>query len=155
MTLFADYHQLHVFDDGSLTDLGDAWTDQAVLDGLAVAGDALAVGTEVNVSVTVTVEVLPGRPSADETVFDHVVEGSVEVRSGRLVVMGCTDFEPDAARFTVPGGWMRVRVARANLAEARRLDIDSDEDPATMERVQLQVWPEAPSDLAVLKRWQH
>jgi hypothetical protein len=41
--LFADYYQIHLFDDGSVTDLGDAWTDEAVLDGLAVATDAIAV----------------------------------------------------------------------------------------------------------------
>jgi hypothetical protein len=29
LTLFADYYQIHVFDEGSKTDLGDEWTDQA------------------------------------------------------------------------------------------------------------------------------
>jgi hypothetical protein len=53
LELFADYHQIHVFDEGSTTDLGEAWTDQAVSDRLAVGLDAAAIGTEVNVNVLV------------------------------------------------------------------------------------------------------
>jgi hypothetical protein len=150
--LFADYHQIHLFDDGSTADLGEAWTDQAVLDRLAAAGDAMAVGTSVNVNVDVTVEVLAAAPPDDHAGFDHVVEASLRIRSGRLVIMGCTDYEPDAARLPVPAGEIRIRAASSNLAEAQRLGIDSDESPATMERLRLQIWPAAPSDPVVLKR---
>lgn len=153
LELFADYYQIHVFDDGSVTDLGDAWTDEAVLDGLAAAADAIAVGTTVNVNVTVTLEVLEAAPEDDSAEFDHVVEGSLQVSSGRLVVMGCTDYEPEAARFGVAAGPVRVRVARSNLAEAERLDIDSDDDPATMERLRLQVWSAPLDDPVVTRRW--
>ena len=99
LELFADYYQIHLFDDGSVTDLGDAWTEEAVLDHLAVVKDAMAVGITVNVNVAVTVEMLDAAPEDDSAAFDHVVEGSLEVPSGRLVVMGCTDYEPEAARF--------------------------------------------------------
>jgi hypothetical protein len=33
------------------------------------------------------------------------------------------------------------------------LDIDSAETPKTMERVRIQVWPAAPADVTVVKRW--
>jgi hypothetical protein len=154
LTLFADYHQIHLFDEGSTTDLGDAWTEEAVLDQLAVAPDAMAVGTTVNVNVAVTVEVLAAAPADDSAEFDHVVEGSLHVASGRLVVLGCTDYEPEAARFAVPPGPVRVRAARSNLAEAERLGIDSDDDRSTMERLRLQVWPAPEADPVVLKRRQ-
>jgi hypothetical protein len=39
LRLFADYFQIHVFDEGSKTDFGDLWTSQTVRDGLA-AGPA-------------------------------------------------------------------------------------------------------------------
>jgi hypothetical protein len=58
LKLFADYHQVHVFDEGAVTDLGEAWTEQASLDRLAVGCNALAIGTEVNVYVLVA----PGDP---------------------------------------------------------------------------------------------
>jgi hypothetical protein len=153
LELFADYRQVHLFDDGSTTDLGDAWTDRAALDRLATAGDAMAVGTSVNVNVAVTVEVLAAAPADDHADFDHVVEGSLRVRSGRLVVMGCSDYEPDAARFPVPAGEIRVRAASGNLAEAERLDLESDEAPETMERLCVRIWPAPFSDPVVLKRW--
>jgi hypothetical protein len=153
LEFFADYYQIHLFDDGSVTDLGDAWTDEAFLDQLAVATDAMAVGTTVNVNVAVTLEVLEAAPEDDSAEFDHVVEGSLQVPSGQLVVMGCTDYEPEAARFGVMAGPVRVRVARSNLAEAERLGIDSGNDPATMERLRLQVWPAPHDDPVVIKRW--
>ena len=154
LRLFADYHQIHVFDEGSMADVADAWTDEAVTDRLAVAGDAIAVGTEVNVFVAVTVEILDAAPADDTGGFDHVVEGSLQVRSGRLVVMGCTEHEPDAARFDVPTGWLRMRASGSNLATAGRAGVGSDEDPATTERLRIQVWPAPQQPAVVIRRWQ-
>jgi hypothetical protein len=119
-----------------------------------VSDDAVAIGTTVNVDVAVTVEVLDEPPADDSGGFDHVVEGSVRCPSGRLVVMGCTDYEPDARRFPVPAGWLRLRASQSNLDLAYEADIDSDEDPRTMERLRLQVWPAAAAPLEVTKRWQ-
>ncbi|MEH1168085.1 hypothetical protein V6V47_22140 [Micromonospora sp. CPCC 205539] len=153
LELFADYYQIHLLDDGSATDLGNAWTEEAVLNNLAVDTDAMAVGTTVNVNVAVTVEVLEAAPEDDSAEFDHVVEGSLQVPSGRLVVMGCTDYEPEAARFGVAAGSIRVRAARSNLIEADRLGIESDDDPATMERLRVQVWPAPHTEPVVIKRW--
>ncbi|MFC3500118.1 hypothetical protein ACFOOK_03940 [Micromonospora krabiensis] len=153
LQLFADYYQVHLFDDGSMTDLGDAWTEDAVLDNLAVDRDAMAVGTAVNVNVAVTLEVLEAAPEDDSAVFDHVVEASLQISSGRLVLMGCTDYEPEAARFEIAPGPVRVRAARSNLADAERRGIDSDDDPTTMEQLRLQVWPAPHADPVVIKRW--
>lgn len=153
LTLFADYHQIHVFDEGSETDLGAEWTDQAIDDHLAVGRDAVAVGTTVSVNVEVSVELLDGPPPDDSVDFDHVAEASFCCSSGRLVVMGCTDFEPAAQRFPVAAGWLRLRVSQSNLDRAYRAGIDSDEDPQTMERLRLQVWSAAEAPVVVLRRW--
>jgi hypothetical protein len=153
LRLFADYFQIHVFDEGSETDFGDLWTTQTVKDGLAVGRDAAAVGTAVNVFVQVSVEALGSPPASDEAGFDHVVEASLKCGSGRLVVMGCTDYEPDAARFEVTPGWLRLRASRSNLGTAAALAIGSATTPETMERVRIQVWPAAPADVTVVKRW--
>ncbi|KHD75788.1 hypothetical protein MB27_20270 [Actinoplanes utahensis] len=154
LTLFADYHQIHVLDEGSETDLGDEWTDQAMDDQVAVGRDAVAAGTtvDVDVGVGVGVELLDGQPSDDSVDFDHVAEASLRCSSGHLVVMGCTDFEPDARRFPVAAGWLRLRVSRSDLDRAHRAGIDSDADPQTMERVRLQVWPAAEVPVVVSER---
>jgi hypothetical protein len=153
LTLFADYCQIQVLDEGSQTDLGDAWTDQAMGDRLAVGQDAVAIGTTVNVKVAVSVEVLDRSPADDSIDFDHVAEASIRCMSGQLVVMGCTDYEPDARRFAVPTGWLRLRVSQANLDRAYRAGVDSDDDPLTMERLRLQAWPDAAAPVVVKKRW--
>lgn len=152
LELFADYFQIHVLDEGSEGDLSGAWTEQTVVDGLGVIEDALAIGTAVNDTVAVSVHVLADQPHDDSDDFDHVVEASLHVPSGRLIVMGCTDYLDDAARFDVPAGWTRARASRRNLAAAVRW-LESDEEPETTEEVRLQTWP-APFALPhIVKRW--
>lgn len=120
---------------------------------LAVDIDALAVGTLVNVNVTVTLEMLDGAPDVESASYDHVVEASTYVPSGRLVIMGCTDYEPDAHRMAVPSGWIRIRVAKSNLDAAQHADRNSDADPATTERLRIQAWPAEKSEPIVHKLW--
>ncbi|MCM2413551.1 MULTISPECIES: hypothetical protein [unclassified Streptomyces] len=153
LTLFADYFQIHVSDADSDGDLSDAWTEQAVADHLAVAPDALGIGTAVNVNVSVTVVVLPQEPSDDSSEFDHVVEAGLYVSLGHLTVLGCTDYAPEAAAFEVPPGWNRVRVSRSNLARAAKADVDSHESPETTEKIRIQVWAAPESPAKIIKRW--
>lgn len=102
--------------------------------------------------VLVDVEVLDHPPLDNLERYDHVVEGSLDVPSGR-VVMGCSDYAPDAARFGLPPGWVRVRVSMSNLQAAKDAGEYSDEDEATTERVRLQLWPAAPAQTEVLRQW--
>jgi hypothetical protein len=150
---FADFFQIHVYDEGSETDFGDLWTSQTVRDEVAVGPDAVAIGTTVNVFVQVSVETLSSPPASDEAGFDHVVEASLKSEAGRLVVIGCTEPERDAARFAVTPGWLRLRASRSNLDSAAALDIDSASTPETMETVRIQIWPAVPADVTVVKRW--
>lgn len=152
LELFADYFQIHVLDEESEGDFGDLWTEQTVHDGLAVTEDALAVGTAVNSTVAVSVHVLADPPADDSDDFDHVVEASFHTPSGRLVVMGCTDYLGDAARFDAPADWTRARASRRNLAAAVRW-LESYEEPEATEELRLQIWPAPFSPPHVVKRW--
>ncbi|MFF8650330.1 hypothetical protein ACF06D_19145 [Streptomyces griseoluteus] len=143
LRLFADYFQLHVINEDAEDDLGEAWTHEAVSDRIAVSERALGIGTETNVDVEVLVALLGHPPGDDTLAFDHVVEASLQVPSGRIAVLGCTDYLPDAARFDVPAGFVRVRASRAN----------PEDIPPAIERVHLQIWPAPYSAPAVLKRW--
>ncbi|MFB7116223.1 hypothetical protein [Streptomyces sp. NPDC056190] len=125
------------------------------MDALGVTEDALAIGTAVNITVAVSVHVLAEQPHDDSDDFDHVVEASLNLASGRLVVLGCTDYLPDAARFDMPAGWTRIRASRRNLAAAVHADIDSDEAPETTEQLRLQAWPAPYSQPHIIKRWAH
>lgn len=153
LRLFADYFQLHVMDENAEDDLGDAWTREAVSDALAVSEQMLGIGTAVNMHVAVTVELLDHPPDDDSDAFDHVVEAGIEVPTGRIAVLGCTDYLPDAARFEVPRGFVRVRASRANLADVRQPGQEGCDAPETVEQVHLRIWPAPHNAPAVIKRW--
>lgn len=153
LRLFADYFQLHVMDENAEDDLGDAWTDEAVSDGLAVTEQTLGIGTEVNMYVDVTVETLDLPPAQVFDGFDHVVEASIEVPSGRIAILGCTDYLPDAARFEAPKGFVRVRASRTNLANVRQPGEEGSDAPDAVEQVLLQIWPAPYTATVVIKRW--
>ncbi|MCH7230671.1 hypothetical protein L0U85_07375 [Glycomyces sp. L485] len=153
LELFADYHQIHLLDENTEADFGDLWTATAMQNSVAVGADALAIGTEVNVTVAVTVELHTRAPGLDADQFDNVVEASVKAASGRLVVLGCTDYFPEAHRIPVEPGWVRVRTSRWNLRKAAQAAHLSDDNGETMERLRIQVWPGPRRQLAVIKRW--
>ncbi|WP_240361757.1 hypothetical protein [Streptomyces sp. MBT27] len=123
------------------------WTEQAVLDRHGVAAHALAIGTAVNA----TVDLLTGQPDDDTADFDHVVEASLSVASGRLIVLGCSDHVPDAARFNMPAGWIRVRTSRRSLEAAAFPDLDCEDEPEDMEEVRIQAWPAPHSQPHVMR----
>jgi hypothetical protein len=153
LRLFADYFQIHVMDENAEDDLSDAWTDEAVSDGLAISEQTLGIGTEVNMYVDVTVELLDHPPGDAGNAFDHVVEASVEVPSGRIAILGCTDYLPDAARFEVPKGYVRVRASRTNLANVRQPGEEGSDAPEAAEQLHLQIWPAPHTAPVVIKRW--
>jgi hypothetical protein len=109
--LFADYFQFYLQDEPASGINGDAWTPEAVERMLAVSPGAIAVGTVRNVQVPVTVEILESEPGQDLQNWDHVTECSLAIESGDLVVAGCTDYFPDAARLDVTPGTYRARIS--------------------------------------------
>jgi len=64
-----------------------------------------------------------------------------------------SDYLPDAARFDVPQGFVRVRASRANLANVRQPGDDGYGSPEAVEQVHLLIWPANHSAPAVIKRW--
>ncbi len=138
LDLFADYHQIHLFDDGMNPDLAEAWTVQATEDKLAVAEGGLGIGTQEADTLSVIVAIHASEPTTGSDA-DHVTEGSIEIKSGQLVALGCTDYLPDAKRIAVVAGWYRVRVSHSGLAKR--------------EKITIALWPSPRADPRVVKRW--
>src|SRR6188508_1566944 len=114
--LFADYFQFYVQDDlEGIGDLSETWTQEAVDRLLAVAPGTVGVGTVRNVTVPVDIEWSDSEPDESHDAWDLIVDCSLEVTSGRVVVAGCTDYFPDAARLDVPPGTYHVRVYYGGL----------------------------------------
>ncbi|MGJ7542285.1 hypothetical protein [Variovorax sp. LT1R16] len=115
LEIFADYFQFYLQDEAADGNLGDAWDQIATERMFAVADGTVGIGTVRNMDVPVTLELLEVAPSRDFTTFDHVVEGSVLVSTGTLVVAGCTAYFPDARRFPLEPGTYRVRLSSSGL----------------------------------------
>ncbi|WP_051733251.1 hypothetical protein [Kitasatospora phosalacinea] len=105
--------------------------------------------------VAVTVQVFDGPPPPDHARFDHVVEATVEVPSGRVAVLDGAGLLPDADRFDVPPGPVRVRVSRSNPAAAARNDPGADGcGGRVLERVRIRLWPVSSAERPrVVRRW--
>ena len=115
LTLFADYFQFYLQDENAAGDLSESWTEEATANLLALAPGTIGVGTVRNMDVRVEVEVTDIEPYVDLDRWDQVVDCSIEVPSGRLVVAGCTDYFPDAKRIEVAAGPYRARILYGGL----------------------------------------
>lgn len=146
LTLFADYHQFYIQDENVDGNLSDAWTDEAVERLLAVAPGTVGIGTVRNVDVPVTIVVLEREPELDADKFDQVVECSIVVESGTIVVAGCTDYFPDAARIKIPSGPYRVRASFEGLESV------SANGSEGKDHYHLQLWPAPMDTVEILKQ---
>ena len=114
---YAGYRQFHVSSDPSEGDAGadTFWTEEAFRDRLAVGPCTVAVSTDTYGKVPVDIEILDGPSSRPLDKWDHVVEASIDVSSGRLEVSGCPDPEPLHAFDVKPGNYV-VRVFSRGLS---------------------------------------
>lgn len=144
-TLFADYYQFYLQDENAEGDLSNNWTEQAVDNLLALAPGTIGVGTVRNMDVPVEVEIRDSEPPCDFEEWDHVTECSIEVPSGKIVIAGCTDYFPDAARIVVRPGNYRARIYYGNL------DSLSWNRPEGDDYYKVILWPSGDTGVRVLK----
>lgn len=144
--LFADYHQFYLQDEQASGDLSDSWTEQAHIDLFALALGTIGIGTASDMDVPVTVEVHNSEPENVFEEWDHIIECSIDIPSGKIVVAGCTDYFPDAARISVDPGVYQVRVFYAGL------DSVSADCSESNDRYQVALWPGQAIDPQVIKR---
>jgi len=144
--LFADYFQFYIQDESAKGDLSDSWTDEAVARLLAVAPGAIGFGTVRNMEVHVSVEMHDVEPPLELEVWEHIVECALEASSGSIVVAGCTDYLPDAARIEVAPGAYRVRFSATGLKTL------SEDGLHGNDRYLLQLWGASKIEPTVIKQ---
>ena len=125
--LFADYHQFYLQDEQADGDLSNSWTEQATEDLLALAPGTIGVGTLRDMDVPVTIEIHDREPQEDLTLWHHITECSIDVPSGKIVVAGCTDYFPDAARISVESGVYRAQIFYGELDSLSEDGLDGDD----------------------------
>lgn len=146
--LFADYFQFYLQDEASVGIDGDAWSGGGSERMLAVAPGAIGVGTVRNLDVPVTIEILESEPTNDLERWDQVTECSLRTSSGRLVVAGCTDYFPDAARIGIAPGTYRARISGGGFDTVDQQSLDGED------RYRVQLWPGEDLAPRVLKQHQ-
>lgn len=144
--LFADYFQFYLQDESAEGNLEASWSEEAVARLLAIAPGTVGVGTVRNMNVPVTVEILDAEPAPDFDLWDHVTECSLDVPTGRIVIAGCTDYFPDAARIDVPPGTYRTRVSYGSLNTLSEDRLDGED------RYRVQLWRGTPMEPRVLRQ---
>lgn len=145
--LFADYFQFVVQDEESDDDFATIWTADALSAQTAFGRSAICPGTLRNVEVPVEVVVTDEDPLVSLDDVDHAVEGSVEFPSGRVVVMGCTQYFPDAPRFDVQPGTYRALAVMTGTDS-----IQNEWDPADDKYI-VYLWPGSARKPKLLKHW--
>lgn len=113
--IFADYHQFYLEDENSPHRTDQIWTEENFQQMLAVSGKLVAIGTARNVTVPVSIEFHDEEPVLEFEKYSRVNECSLKVTSDKLILTGCTDYLPDAARIEVEPAIYRVRVCYGNL----------------------------------------
>lgn len=142
--IFASHMQFYVADaDGEQrTDL--VWDGGGLERHLGAAEGVIAVGTVGYCDVPVTVEVWGEQPPLDLDGWDHVVEASLDVSSGR-VALGGVEGPAELAPLVVARGTYRVRSSAAGLADADEFDGG--------DRYRIQLWPAEAAQPEVVKWW--
>jgi hypothetical protein len=144
--LFADYFQFYIQDEAADGNLSEAWTNEAVSRLLAVAPGVVGIGTVRDMDVPVSVEILDNEPCTDLDRWDLIVECTLEVKSFNLVIAGCTDYFPDAARIPISPGIYRLRACYAGLTSVSEDGLEGNDC------YQIQLWPAVAIEPRVLKQ---
>jgi hypothetical protein len=96
-------------------------------------------------TVPVVLEIHSVEPPLDLNAWDHVTQCSIEVPSGRIVIAGCTESFPDAARIDVPPGVYQARVSYGALDALSDDGLDGDD------HYRVQLWPGPACPVCILK----
>ena len=146
LNIFADYFQFYIQDEAAAGDLSQSWDEEAVARLFAIAPGTVGIGTVRNTDVPIVMEIHDHEPRDDLSEWDHVVEASLDVPSGKIVIAGCTDYFPDAMRLDVPPGCYRVRVSYGSL------DALSEDKLSGDDHYRLQLWPGIKDNPKILKQ---
>jgi hypothetical protein len=143
--LFADYFQFYLQDESAKGDLSESWTQEAAHRMLATAPGTIGVGTARNMIVPVVVEITDAAPDDDTGVWDQVNECTLDIPSGRVVIAGCTDYFPDAARIELTPGTYRARIHYGQLNALCSDGLEGDD------HYKIVLWSAAPEPVRVIK----
>lgn len=143
--IYADYNQFYLADENSPFSSAEIWTDETFQQMLAVSKKLVAIGTARYETVPVSVEIYDCNPTLELEKYSRINECSLDVTSNKLVLEGCTEYSPKAARIKVEPSIYRVRVLYGNLETVK-------DDYVGEDFYVLQLWKDAEMrEISILK----
>jgi hypothetical protein len=136
--IYADYNQFYLECESSPHKSDEVWDSENVAFNrmLGVGEKLIAVGTARYRTVPVSIEFYDTEPRLEFENYSRINECSLEVSSNKLILSGCTEYLPDAARIEVEPGTYRVRILYGNA------ETITDEDNGDDFYI-LQLWKDA------------
>jgi hypothetical protein len=142
--VYASHHQFYVVDERSEHASGDVWDGHGLERHLGAADGIVAVGTIGYTFLPVALELWEEEPPLDLDAWDHVVEASLDVASGRVGLHG-VEGPAELVPLEVDPGTYRLRSSAVGLAGANELDGG--------DRYRVQLWPALAAPPEVRKWW--
>jgi hypothetical protein len=139
-----DYHQFYLWDRGMTDQAPEQYTDEDVSRRIKTGPHVVVIQPERNDTVPVALEVHDADPGFEPSGWDHIAEASLELPTGRLQVHECLG--GPVAEIAVEPGWYRVRSHHGGLGSVQ-------ESGAGEDRYLAVLWPDAPSEVKVIKQW--
>lgn len=156
LSIFADSFQFQLQDQLEDCDYPEHWND-ALLTQLYVIGHRiLGIGTVRDLDVDLTLEIFAEKMDDRETSsepdvgqFDHAVQCTLEIDSGKLLITGCsTDYE-ETIKLEVKPGQYGVRIFWSNLDSTDELGFEGED------HYLIQLWPDTVLEERIIKSWRN
>lgn len=149
---YTEYNQFYIEDKGNLSDIGSAdfWNEKAFNSRLAISDGIIGVGTQSYGNIKGEIELVE-RPdnNIDYSKYDHIVESGINIQSGKLQILNCSDGHIELSLNVVPGKY-RVRVYSSNLASVKETDLANDTDD---DYYRIEIWSSEEMERKVLKQY--
>jgi hypothetical protein len=147
LKFFTEYYQFYILDKDSKasTDSENFWTPQASADKMAVEEGLLGITVGKYAEIDIEVNVLESQNNErnfDE--FEHIVEASIDVTSGILLVQNCTNFDTVLELNLAP----QTYAVRCYSAKLSSINGDVGEDYYVIE-----IWDSKKIERKVLKQF--
>jgi hypothetical protein len=128
--VLADYFMIDLLDDGA------DWPEpivkeEDVSDRVIVSDGAITLMTARNMSVPLLLEIGASPPGetvySDIETWDHVVECSIRIKSGRLAIWGNGEYYPDCPKVGVEPGIYQARIFHGGLTTLSEDGLDGND----------------------------
>lgn len=146
--ILAEDYQFYLQDQLSETEFREDMHDELIQDLFTVGDRIVAVGTVRPTDVQVILETCEKEPEDEDLdEWDQVVECSIDLPSGTLVITNNSESFENAARVAVVPGTYRMRIYYGMLDEVDNDGFEGDDFYRVV------MWPDAMKEPDILKKW--